>query len=52
MCPKNPVGCHGVSKTTCFEVPGMSFGESGVSIGGVRILGVKAIFEPFAYTYC
>ena len=27
-------------KITCFEVPGVSLGGSGVSIGGVRILRV------------
>ena len=28
-------------KLTCFEAPGVSLGGSGISIEGVRILGVK-----------
>ena len=34
------MGCHGVSKTTCFKAPGVSLGGSGVSIGGVRMIKI------------
>jgi len=31
-------------KTTCFKVPGVSLGGSGVSIGGIRILRVVGLW--------
>ena len=38
-----------VSKTPCFEVPGVSLGGSGVSIGGVKILRVDGGFLNNVY---